>query len=187
MEKTFTYCKSGDLKKRNMLSLKTFEFIELTWFRKDSFGRDLTLKFDDEVLANLKFPSIFSYKAKGETSVGNWVLKKKGFFKPTINIYHKDGKQVLMSFPYNFNKGTQKPITFPSLNIYQWKRVSMWTGTHGWYMNDELIFEFKMIISFRKKTISTSFKKANLPEEDLSVLLLLGTYLLVITQQGGSN
>ena len=175
------------IKKTKMISLKSFEFIELTWFRNDSFGRDLTLKFDDDELAKLKFPSIFSYKANFETSAGSWTIRKKGMFKPVLNIYRSGEKTTYLSMPYSFNRGTQTPITFPSLNIYQWKRVNMWDGTYGWYQNDELIFELKTVISLKKKRITTSFKKADLSEEDLSILLLIGTYLLVIMQQGGAS
>jgi hypothetical protein len=170
-----------------MISLKTFEFIELNWFRNDSFGKDLTLKFDDDILANLKFPSIFSNKAICETNTGNWTLRKKGLFKPFIHIYKKGEKESFLSFPYQISKGTQTPITFPSLNVYQWKRVNMWNGTYGWFMNGELIFEFKMVISLKKKRISTSFKKSDLSEQDLSILLLTGTYLLMLVQQSSGT
>lgn len=169
-----------------MVSLKNFEFIEMTWFRNDNFGRDLTLKFDDEILAHLKFPSIFSNKAVCKTNIGTWKIKKKGMFKPFINLYQKDEKTPFLSVPFSFNKFTQKPITFPSLNTYEWKQVSMWNGTYGWYMNDELVFEFKSVISLNKKRITTSFPKTDISEEDLCILLLLGTYLLIIMQQSGS-
>jgi len=170
-----------------MISLKTFEFIELTWFRNDNFGRNLTLKFDDDELAKLKFPSIFSYKANCETSFGSWIIKRKGIFKTAINIKKKGEKKSYLKMPFSFGKGKQKPITFPSLNTYQWKRINMWTGTYGWYLNDELVFEFKTVVSLKKKKMITSFKKSDFSEEDLSILLLLGTYLLVLMQQGGGS
>jgi hypothetical protein len=168
-----------------MVSLKTLEFIELTWFRNDSFGRNLILKLDGQELASLRFPSVFSYKAIGETSFGSWTIKKTGILKSKINIRRKGEKHIYLSFPYSINKGAQEPITFPSLNKYQWKRISVWTGTYGWFINDELVFEFKMVVSLRKKKIITSFKKEDLPEEDLSILMLTATYLLVIMQQSG--
>lgn len=167
-----------------MIDLKEFEFIELYWFRKDNWNRDFELKFDDEVVATINFPSIWNKKADCITASGAWTVKLSGIFKFELTVRRKDNKQNIIQAPMKYTK-PNKPIHFPSGNNYEFKKLSNWKSAYCWFYNDEPIFDFKSLVSLDKKRIAVSFTKTNLPEDDLSLLLLIGSYLMIVIQQNG--
>lgn len=167
-----------------MVDLREFEFIELTWFTKDNWNRNFELKFDNEIVATINFPSIWNRKAVCVTASGSWTIKLSGVFKPELTVRIKDSQQNIVKVPIQYAK-PKKPIRLPSGNIYAFKKESTWKTDYSWFYEDEPIFSFKPLISFNKKRLSVAFTKVNLPEDDLSLLLLIGSYLVMMIQRNG--
>lgn len=165
-----------------MVDLREFEFIELHWYQIGNWNKTYILKFDEEEVATLEYPSIWSKKAYGTTMYGDWSIKISGVFKPELTIRRKDSQRNIIAIPIKLNP--QKMIlSLPSMNSYEWKKIHIMKGEYGWYYKDELIFEFKYIMSLDKKRIKMSFTKPNLPDDDLSLLSLVGTYFMIAIQQ----
>lgn len=167
-----------------MVDLREFEFIELIWYGKDNWNRKFTLKFDDEIIAHLNFPSVWNRKAICQTISGTWSIKISGFFNPEITVRRKNSKRNIIKSKVKYYKFIES-IKFPSGNTYEFKKESNWKTGSSWFYNDEPIFHFKPMITLDKRRISVSFTKANLPEDDLSLLLLIGSYMTVHALQNG--
>lgn len=167
-----------------MVYIKAFEFIELIWFATDNWGRNLELKFDDELISIINFPSFWSRKANCKMANGEWTIKISGVFYPELTVRRKGSKQNIIQSKIDYIK-PKSPIHFPSGNTYEFKKESNWKSEYHWFYNDEPIFEFKSTVSFDKKRLKTSFNKANLPDDDLSLMLLIGSYLMLVMQQNG--
>ncbi|MFK7946815.1 MAG: hypothetical protein AB8G11_04445 [Saprospiraceae bacterium] len=167
-----------------MVDLKEFEFIELTWFAKDNWNRNFKLVFDDELIATIKFPSIWSKKATCITASGTWTIKLSGVFNPELTVRRKDVKRNIIEAPMQYTK-PKEPIRFPSGNTYEFKKESNWKSHYSWFYDDEPVFNFKSLVTLDKRRLSVSFTKANLPEDDLSLMLLIGSYLIITIQQNG--
>lgn len=167
-----------------MTDLQEFEFIELTWHTKDNWNRDFELKFDDELIATIKFPSIWSRKANCITASGHWIIKSSGIFNPELTVRKKNTIRNLLKVPMKYTN-PKEPIQFPSGNTYEFKQESVWKSAYSWFYNDEPIFDFKSLVTLDKRRLSVSFTKGKLPEDDLSLMLLIGSYLMITIQQNG--
>ena len=166
-----------------MTDLKEFEFIELNWHQPSSWKKSYVLKFDEEIIATLDHESIWSKKAIGKTSVGEWSLKISGIFKPEFTMRKNGNSEDLIKISVKLNQ-TKTPITLPSGNTYEWKKVSMMKNEYGWYLNDEIIYDFNFVISLTdRRRLKTTFTKKNISREDLSFLLLIGSYFMFSIQQ----
>ena len=167
-----------------MVNLQEFEFIELMWHAKDNWSRHFELKFDDEIIGTIDFPSIWNRKANCTTASGNWTIKTSGIFKLELTVRIKDSKRNIIKVSMNYAK-PQKPIRFPSGNTYEFKKVSNWKTGFSWFYDDEPIFNFKPMVTFDKRQLSVSFTKVNILKDDLSLMLLIGSYLIIVMQQNG--
>lgn len=166
-----------------MVELREFEFIELYWYQISNWKKNYILKFDDEIIATIEFPSIWTKKAICSTASGDWTIKMSGTFKPELTVRRQGSKVNIIQIPINFSK-PKTPLTLPSGNHYAWNSVSMMKGEYAWYYKEEIIFDFKYVMSMDKKRVKTAFNKPNLPDDDLSLLLLIGSYFMILIQQG---
>ncbi|NJN44138.1 MAG: hypothetical protein HC806_05015 [Anaerolineae bacterium] len=106
------------------------------------------------------------------------------FLKPEFTVRVNGSSVNIIEMPINISK-PKTPITLPSGNTYEWKSVKMMSGEYGWYYKGEVIYNFKFVMSFKeKRRVTTTFTKSNLPDNDLSLLLLIGTYFMFSIQQG---
>lgn len=167
-----------------MVHIREFEFIELMWFATDNWGRSFEFKFDDELISTIVYPSIWSRRANCKTKNGEWSIKTSGVFYPELTVRRAGSKRNIIEAKIEHVK-PKSPIRFPSGNTYEFKKESMWKSEYHWFYNDEPIFEFKSTVSFDKKKLKVSFNKANLPDDDLSLMLLIGSYLMFVMQQNG--
>lgn len=167
-----------------MVDLREFEFIELTWFAKDNWNRDFELKFDDEIVSTMNFPSIWNKKAICSTNSGSWTIKLSGIFNPELTVRVNNSKRNIIQIPVQYTK-PKEAIRFPSGNVYEFKKESNWKTEYSWFYNDEPIYDFKTLVTFDKRKLSATFTKVNLPENDLSLMLLIGSYLIIVIQQNG--
>lgn len=166
-----------------MTDLKEFEFIELNWHQPSNWKKSYVLKFDEEIIATLNHESIWSKTAIGKTSVGEYSLKISGIFKPEFTIRENGQSADLIKISVKLTQ-TTIPITLPSGNTYEWRKVGVMKNEYGWYINDEIIYDFNFVISLTdKRRLKTTFTKSNISNEDLSFLLLIGSYFMFSIQQ----
>ncbi len=166
----------------NWVTLDEFKFIELNWMQMNSCKREYELKFDDELLGTLDWKSWYSSKAVGKTADGEWTIKKTGVFQPKVTIRNQGEKKDLAVINYDsYGKATLK---FNTGETYNMKYVNMWDGTIGWYDDDKLLIEFKMVMSFDKRVMNVAFFSKDVSRERMSMLMLLGTYHYFLTFNG---
>jgi hypothetical protein len=170
-----------------MTDLREFEFIELNWQQPSNWKRSYVLKFDAEIVATLDHESIWKNEAIGKTATGEWSMKISGVFKPEFTVRKKGSDKNLIQTRINVSKNNVS-ITFPSGKTYLWKRLGMMTNEFGWYVNDEIVYDFSFAFSLMdKRRFKTTFTKSNFCDEDLSLLLLIGTYFMINIQQSSAG
>jgi hypothetical protein len=166
-----------------MTDLREFEFIELNWHQLSNWKKSYVLKFDTEIIATLDHESIWKNQAIGKTAIGEWSIKISGIFKPEFTVRRKGKDKNLMQMSIYLHK-SKSMLTFPSGKNYEWKKLGIMTNEFGWFYNDELIFDFNFVLSLTdKKRFKITFNKSNFCDEDLSLLLLIGTYFMINIQQ----
>ena len=167
-----------------MTKLNEFRFIPLDWHQPDIWKRYYQLKFDDELVATLKWRNIFGTKVEGWTSVGKWIISRKGLFHPVYHVKKKGSKQTILKVRVRSSK--IQPIKAPSGNVYQWKRFDFWKREYGWMLDDKPIMEFKALLGIKRRHVNFFYILEGVSEEELSILLLLGTFFAFRIKDSGS-
>lgn len=168
---------------KSMVKLREFRFIPLDWHQPDKWKRYYELKFDEELVATLKWRNLFGTKVEGWTATGKWVIIRKGLFNPVYHIKQKRDKKLL--FKVKVKSSKIQPIQAPSGKVYQWKRLNFWKREYAWTLNDKAVMEFKVLLGINQKYINFFFLLEEVSEEELSVLMLLGTFFALRIKDSG--
>ncbi|MEM7105190.1 MAG: hypothetical protein AAF502_18780 [Bacteroidota bacterium] len=163
---------------------KEFKFIELELLQPEWTKRYFELKFDEELLATIQWPTWFKTTAHGKTAFGEWTIKRVGIFKPKISVRLKGSKRDLYVLKMkSYRKGT---IQMDDRKVV-WDYIQMWKSEVGWIENDRDVMTFRLSYSLTKKRFAKiRMIKTDYSEEELSVLLLVGLYMIhMIAQSNG--
>jgi hypothetical protein len=176
-----------------MKSLKDVQDKTLNWVQPKAMHQFFELRDQNELFGTIFFPKSVGSLAEAEAFDGKWTFKRVGFFNTQITIRKFGEENNIAVFKPNL-MATSGTIHFNSGNIFQWHTSNFWGSK----------FEFKdskneTIIVFKSGTEEQKLKdwfktqarveiirdKINL--EELSLLILIGWYLIIVLQMDSST
>ncbi len=159
-----------------MESIKEFLHIKLTW-EKDPYQRKIwTLKFDDDVLVEMKQGGWFFSKYYFATSAaGEWRIKKHGN-EPYLFEFKKKNLVGKKEFEIGFKKKSTLGMFNPTkADSFLWKKLEGGAKGMGWHQDDLEVVRFEKIgRSFSKFNYQASVVNGRLDERWLSAMLISG-------------
>ncbi|HLX12536.1 MAG TPA: hypothetical protein VKS81_06970 [Bacteroidota bacterium] len=164
----------------------------LYWFQPKLIKRQCELRAEDGRLFGTYSMSKTIYSpGVGETSEGTWTFKRRGFFKPTIDIIAGDTQTAAAVYtPKALSPGL---VRFSDGREFAWKPLSFWRGE--WQFADA---SDQPAIIFRRDKRKRKWRDILKPSAviergtvitspaEFSILLLFGWHLLILmrSQQG---
>lgn len=152
----------------------------------DRWLRKHTLHVGDKIHGILVLPKKTSQSiAVASTAQDTYHFLKKGFLKPEIHII-KDIDLVeagTMTLSGNLSRGK---LTMANQAEYTWRRPSVWKYYYEMRnANQELICSFHYRLRALKGTLQIEVTETPMQEEERSLLLLIGWYLMFLVQAVG--
>jgi hypothetical protein len=159
---------------------------ELFWEQPKVSQHFYVLRSLDESIAQLEFVSTINSNANSSAGDEHWTFKQLGFFSTRVSVHPLDSEVELASYQPNW-MGTSGEIQFSMGGIFTWAVMDIMGTRFSISKLDgpELITYFS---GARSRKFSNLFKQQAqmviapdaLQTKDLSVLVLLGWYLVII-------
>ncbi len=164
-----------------MRPIATFVDQTLTWIRPKVIKSDYELRFGDELIATLRFPSFFSSSAIAESADGCWTFKRIGFFKKRTIIGLSGSSDIIGTYRKNaWKKGgflelsdSRKFIVTASL----WKNTIQFQTDSG-----ETLIHMKSRGVFRL-SVTVQMYRTCLHIPEFTWMVILGLYLFVMMER----
>ena len=171
-----------------MNSLTNLSGEQLNWIQPKTAHQLFELKTQNDVYGILNFPKSHGSLAEAETADGKWTLKRVGFFHPHITIRNYGEENDLGIFKPNI-MATSGTLEFNGGRKYVWEASNFW-ATKFDFKNEagDSVVTFKSGIEdpklkdWFKTQARVEFVKGKEPAEDISLLIMLGWYLIIVLQ-----
>lgn len=151
----------------------------LTWIPPQAFKREFELRAGDETLATLRWQTSFGSLATGESADGIFTFKRCGFLRPRITVRRPGSDENVAILKAGW--GGEGTLELSNCRRYQWRNTSFWRSE--WAFLDEsgeLLIQFKPEPAFFQHAAAVHVESAGLSAPDLSLLTMLGWYLMVL-------
>jgi len=151
----------------------------LEWAQCRAFGRQYELRAGDEVLGTLSWMKTFGTAALAFCAEGQWIFERPGFFARKVEVRDAGtGTQVALFQPNWRGDGLLKLVDG---RTFQWVHTSFW-GTQWLFVGaaGEPLLHFRSRSRRFKMTASVGIAPSALPAKELSLLTMLGWYLMVL-------
>jgi len=174
-----------------MLSLPLNSSEPIEWVQPKTFQNRYELRSGDNLVATLEFPKAFGSLANATAADGRWTFKRVGFFSTRITI-RIEGQEDELAIYHPKWTGSEGRLQFTSGVEYIWKVANFWATQFVWQIGDQPIIQYRPGLD--ESNVSDWFKTQArveiLPEaagiKELSLLVLLGWYLMILKQQDDS-
>lgn len=162
---------------------REFRFMELVLSQPKWSKRYFELKFDEEIIATLDWPTWYKPTCHASTAFGDWTIKRVGIFNPKVTVRRHGQKRDLFSMNLNhFMKGNLKLGD----RQLKWRSIDMWRSEMGWIENERDVMTFKLSYSLSKNRFAKMrVIKMDYSDEEMSVLMLVGLYMIHMLSQSG--
>ena len=161
-----------------MESIRKFADQPLTWTQPYVTCREYKLRCPDGLLAGLRWPSVWSSQAEGETVEGTWLLERSGWMKPRITAIVAKSNAEVGCLELEWGGGT---AVFPSGSRYRWVRRSFWRGEWAFVdEKDDPLVTFTPQPGFFKYQLAVRILPRAIGVPELPLLTLLGCYTLIL-------
>jgi hypothetical protein len=154
----------------------------LRWVQPSAFKREYELRAGDEVLATLRWQKTFGSLALAASADGTWSFKRSGFLNPKVTVRVPGSEaDVAVLKPGWRGEGT---LELSAGRRYPWRNASFWRSE--WAFTDEAgeaLVQFKPEFAFFKHAAEVTVDPRAAPLPDLSLLALLGWYLMVLMSE----
>lgn len=175
-----------------MKSFKEAGKEHLSWMQPKTTQQLFELRLKDKLFGTLIFPKSVGSLANAETSEGKWTFKRVGFFSTRITVRKNGEENDIAAFKPNL-MATTGVLEFSNGKKYQWHAANFW----------DTKFEFKnaegeTVVTFRSGVDDPKFKdwfktqaRVEIAENnnnltELSIIILLGWYLIIVLQMDSS-
>ncbi len=151
----------------------------LTWVQPRALRAEYQLIADGKALSSLRWKRAFGSLAKAEAADGRWTFKRVGFLRPRVTV-RAEGSVAGVAM---LDPGTGV-LQFSDRHRYHWVNTSSRRGEWAFASEDGTVlvrFLFPMASLRMKGTVQV--EPAAGTQQDLSLLLLLGWYLVVLNSQ----
>ena len=176
-----------------MKSLKEISNEHLNWIQPKATQQLFELHIKDDLFGTLLFPKSVGSLAEAETFDGKWTFKRVGFFTTRITIRNTGEENDIAVFKPNL-MASSGILEFNNGKKYQWHSSNFWATK----------FEFKdsegeSVVVFRSGVEEPKLKdwfktqaRVEFPDhkknlDELSILVLLGWYLIIVLQMDSST
>jgi len=165
-----------------MKSIHEVDRLDLRWAPSNALPNAYELRSDSDILGTLTWQKAYGTIAKAESSDGCWTFKRTGFFSPKVTV-REVGSDTDIAVMTGSLAGPdtlrlRDGCTFRWVATNFWETACAFTDTNG-----TKLVQFKPGPELLKQTafVEISASANELPE--LSLLMLLGWYLLVMMWQ----
>lgn len=172
----------------NMKSIKTFTDEHLTWVQPKAIKHEYELCDESEVYGRLVFPKSFGTLAEIESAEGRWTLKRVGFIHTSVTI-REEGKDENVGVFKPSGWGSRGTLELTSGNKYEWRLENFWaTRFEIKDSSGDTIVRYHSgkddsnISDMFKNQARVSFTEQARNLHELSLLILIGWYLIVMIQ-----
>jgi hypothetical protein len=158
------------------------------WIQPKFSQRRFELRTAAETLAGLEFKSAFGSLATGALGAGRWTFKRVGFFSPRVTVRTEGAEADLAIYTPRWT-GTEGTLALSGGPSYTWKVANFWS-TRFVFLDPG----GQPLVTFHQGVedpgFSDAFKvqaRVEISEQarglaDLSLLVLLGFYLMILHQ-----
>jgi hypothetical protein len=175
-----------------MRSIREVAEQTLRWTQPSALAREYELRAGDETLATLRWQKAFGSLALAESADGEWTFKRSGFLSPRVTVRAPGSETELAVFRPGWRG--EGALRLSDGRGYQWANTSFWRSE--WAFADEagepLVrfkteFEPTTGFAFFKQAAEVTFEHRGHSLADLSLLTLLGWYLMVLMAEDAAG
>ena len=168
-----------------MKNVREIERGELVWMQPHLTERSFELRSGEDILGTLTWNSSFGSLADAWAADGHWTFKRTGFFAPRITIRtHQSDTNVGVFVPNWKGEGV---LELSDGKCFRWMGLGFWRSHWRFTKSSgEHLIDFEPHSSFLKKTAAVKVTPAGLELPLLSMLILLGWYLMILRSDDDS-
>lgn len=163
-------------------SLREFADVSPTWVQTDPLRRSYELRAGDVVVATLHWTHPWGSLATGETGEGHWTLKRTGFLRPRViaRVRGADTDAAVVAM----HPGGSGEVTLADGHQFRWTPMNLWRSEWAFTTNEGTrLIVFKPNLALARTEAEVKVEQHALALPDLSLLTLLGWYLLILTHE----
>lgn len=153
----------------------------LRWNRLRWYKKDFELRAGDDPVGKLSFRSLWSYRASATSADGTWTLKRIGFWRPviTVRVSGSDADFAVFRYKRWMDGGT---LEFRDGRTFRITDKRWATRFEVLSDRDDALMSLRASAwTDRTAEVELGPETTRLPE--LSLLLLFGWYLAVLTRE----
>jgi len=152
---------------------------DLTWVQPRALRAEYQLIADGKALASLRWKKAFGSLATAEAADGRWTFKRVGFLRPRVTV-RAEGSVADVAV---LEPGTGV-LQFSDGHRYHWVNTSSWGGEWAFASEDgTVLVRFLFPMASLRMRGRVQVEPEARTQQDLSLLLLLGWYLVVLNSQ----
>jgi len=158
---------------------------ELVWMQPRVMERAFELRSGEDVLGTLRWNSISGSLANAAAADGLWTFKRTGFFNPRITVRAQGSDLDFAQFTPNWK--SEGNLQLSTGQNFRWMGIGFWRAQWAFTKpNGEHLLEIEPHSSWLKKTavVKPTPEGCRIPE--LSLLVLLGWYLVILRSDDDS-
>ena len=162
-----------------MKHIRESQLTGLVWMQRQAKVRAFELRAGEEVVGTLSWRSRFGSLADALAADGHWTFKRTGFFDPRVSVrVHGHDTDLAMYTPRWTGDGVMESAS--GQRVF-WKGSGFWRSRWSFSSaSGERLVDFEPCDSLLKKSASVKVTPTGLATADLSLLVLLGWYLMLL-------
>lgn len=151
----------------------------LQWVQPAVLKPHHELRAGDQTVAVLDFER--ATLATGQTEVGTWTFKREGFWHPHVTVRPQGSEQNVAVFTPAWAGGGR--LETADGHVYELGLTGFWHTEWQWRQRDEVLVRFRRPAGLFKSVALVDVAPGAQRLPDLSLLVLLGWYLMVLFAQ----
>jgi hypothetical protein len=157
----------------------------LNWLQPSALVFEYHLQSGDDLLAILKWQKLWGSLASAQSADGKWTFKRQGFFHPSVTIRSVGSDSNIAVFHPNWiGNGI---LVFSDGKIFKWNNLNFWHNEWAFTSDGKQPVHFKPKFKLTKLETQVEIDKNALTTKELSLLVILGWYLMVLMSFDASS
>jgi len=152
----------------------------LEWRQTHAFRNEFDLVDEQEIVATLRWVKSFGSLAIGEAADGRWTFKRIGFLRPRVTV-RREGEEadVALFEPGWWANGV---LNLDRGRKLLWRHRDFWHHQWAFLTESEFpVIQFQSTHKIFKSGATVEIPPGHADPDDLSLLVCLGWYLMVLT------
>ncbi|MDQ6720885.1 MAG: hypothetical protein M3003_08830 [Candidatus Dormibacteraeota bacterium] len=161
-----------------MRAISGFADQELVWVQPARMKQAFELRASDDVVATLQFER--SSLANGEAGEQRWTFKREGFWHPHVTVRVADSDDNVALFKPAWSGGGSLELS--QGRLLRFGAANFWHSQWDWsdVASQSPLVHFKSHAGLLKTEGQVDIEAAAVPYPELSLLVVLGWYLLIL-------